>query len=280
MDRLVWKAGPHELDCSSRTLVMGIINVTPDSFSDGGRYLDHEAAVAHGIALAREGADIVDVGGESTRPGSDPVTPTEEVDRVLPVVKRLAAETPAPISIDTRRAEVAGAAVDAGASIVNDVSAGRDPEMFEAVRDSGAGLVLMHMHGEPKTMQDEPLDRDVVRIVRDALAERVSAAEEEGVPRDRLAIDPGLGFGKTSEGSLRLMREVDAFLDLSLPVVVGPSRKSFIGTALGDLPVDERLEGTAGAVAYLASRGAHVIRVHDVREMVRVVRVVDAITRA
>jgi dihydropteroate synthase len=280
MDRLVWKAGPHQLDCSSRTLVMGIINVTPDSFSDGGRYLDHEAAVAHGIALAREGADIVDVGGESTRPGSDPVTPTEEVDRVLPVVKRLAAETPAPISIDTRRAEVAGAAVDAGASIVNDVSAGRDPEMFEAVRDSGAGLVLMHMHGEPKTMQDEPLDRDVVRIVRDALAERVSAAEEEGVPRDRLAIDPGLGFGKTSEGSLRLMREVDAFLDLGLPVVVGPSRKSFIGSALGDLPVDERLEGTAGAVAYLASRGAHVIRVHDVREMVRVVRVVDAITRA
>ena len=280
MDRLVWKAGPHQLDCSSRTLVMGIINVTPDSFSDGGRYLDHEAAVAHGIALAREGADILDVGGESTRPGSDPVTPAEEVDRVLPVVKRLAAETPAPISIDTRRAEVARAAVDAGASIVNDVSAGRDPEMFEAVRASGAGLVLMHMHGEPKTMQDEPLDRDVVRIVRDALAERVSAAEEEGVPRDRLAIDPGLGFGKTSEGSLRLMREVDAFLDLSLPVVVGPSRKSFIGMALGDLPVDERLEGTAGAVAYLASRGAHVIRVHDVREMVRVVRVVDAITRA
>jgi dihydropteroate synthase len=280
MDRLVWKAGPHELDCSSRTLVMGIINVTPDSFSDGGRYLDHEAAVAYGIALAGEGADILDVGGESTRPGSDPVTPGDEVDRVLPVVKRLVAETPAPISIDTRRAEVARAAVDAGASIVNDVSAGRDPEMFEAVRDSGAGLVLMHMHGEPKTMQDEPLDRDVVRIVRDGLAERVSAAEEQGVPRDRLAIDPGLGFGKTSEGSLRLMQEVDAFLELGLPVVVGPSRKSFIGMALGDLPVDERLEGTAGAVAYLASRGAHVIRVHDVREMVRVVRVVDAIIRA
>ena len=280
MDRLVWRAGPHELDCSSRTLVMGVINVTPDSFSDGGRYLDHEAAVAHGLELARDGADVLDVGGESTRPGSDPVSPQEELDRVLPVVKRLAAETQLPISIDTRRAEVARAAVDAGAAIVNDVSAGRDPDMFAAVRESGAGLVLMHMHGEPKTMQEEPLDRDVVRIVREALAERASAAEGEGVPRDRLAIDPGLGFGKTAEGSLRLMREVDALLDLGLPVVVGPSRKSFIGKALDDLPVDERLEGTAGAVAYLASRGAHVIRVHDVREMVRVVRVVDAIIRA
>jgi dihydropteroate synthase len=280
MDRLVWRAGPHELDCSSRTLVMGVINVTPDSFSDGGRYLDHEAAVAHGLDLARDGPDILDVGGESTRPGSDPVSPEEELNRVLPVVKRLAAETQLPISIDTRRAEVARAAVDAGASIVNDVSAGRDPEMFAAVRESGAGLVLMHMHGEPKTMQEEPLDRDVVRIVHEALTERASAAEGEGVPHDRLAIDPGLGFGKTVEGSLRLMRDVDAFLDLGLPVVVGPSRKSFIGKALDDLPVDERLEGTAGAVAYLASRGAHVIRVHDVREMVRVVRVVDAIIRA
>jgi dihydropteroate synthase len=280
MASLVWKAGPHELDCSSRTLVMGVINVTPDSFSDGGRYLDHEAAVAHGIELARDGADLLDVGGESTRPGSDPVTPDEERDRVLPVVKRLVAETKLPISIDTRRAEVARAAVDAGAAIVNDVAAGRDPEMFGAVRESGAGLVLMHMHGEPKTMQEDPLDRDVVRIVRKALAERVAAAEGEGVPRDRIAIDPGLGFGKTAEGSLRLMRHVDAFLDLDLPVVVGPSRKSFIGKALGDLPADQRLEGTAGAVAYLASRGAHVVRVHDVREMVRVLQVVDAIARA
>jgi dihydropteroate synthase len=280
MDRLVWRAGPHALDCSSRTLVMGVINVTPDSFSDGGRYLDHEAAVAHGIAQARAGADILDVGGESTRPGSDPVSPDEELGRVIPVVKRLAAETDLPISIDTRRAEVAGAAVDAGAAIVNDVSAGRDPEMFAVVHRAGAGLVLMHMHGEPKTMQEEPLDRDVVGIVHHELSERVAAAEREGVARDTLAIDPGLGFGKTAEGSLRLMRHVDAFLDLGLPLVVGPSRKSFIGKALGDLPVDQRLEGTAGAVAYLASRGAHVIRVHDVPEMVRVVRVVDAIARA
>jgi dihydropteroate synthase len=280
MDRLVWRVGPHELDCSSRTIVMGVINVTPDSFSDGGRYLDHEAAVAHGVALARDGADILDVGGESTRPGSDPVTDEEELDRVLPVVKRLVAEAQLPISIDTRRADVARAAVDAGAAIVNDVSAGRDPDMFAAVRDSGAGLVLMHMHGEPKSMQEEPLDRDVVRIVYDSLAERIAAAEGQGVPRAAIAVDPGLGFGKTAEGSLRLMRHVDAFLDLGLPVVVGPSRKSFIGKAVGDLPVDQRLEGTAGAAAFLASRGAHVLRVHDVREMVRVLRVVDAITHA
>jgi dihydropteroate synthase len=280
MDRLVWRARPHELDCSSRTLVMGVINVTPDSFSDGGRYLDHEAAVAHGIAQAEAGADILDVGGESTRPGSEPVSPDQELTRVIPVVKRLAVETNLPISIDTRRAEVAAAALDAGAAIVNDVSAGRDPEMFGVVRRTGAGLVLMHMHGEPQTMQEEPLDRDVVGIVHHDLSERAAAAEREGVPHDRVAIDPGLGFGKTAEGSLRLMRHVDAFLDLGLPLVVGPSRKSFIGKALGDLPVDMRLEGTAGAVAYLASRGAHVIRVHDVPEMVRVVRVVDAIARA
>jgi dihydropteroate synthase len=279
MDRLIWRAGPHELDCS-RTLVMGVLNVTPDSFSDGGRFLANEVAVAHGLEMARDGADILDVGGESTRPGSDPVTSGNELARVVPVVKRLAAETDVPISIDTRRAGVASDAIDAGASIVNDVSAGRDPKMFGTVRDTGAGLVLMHMHGEPRTMQEEPLDRDVVRIVHDELASRVSAAESEGIPRDRLAIDPGLGFGKSAEGSLRLMKHIEAFLDLGLPVVVGPSRKSFIGMALDDAPVDQRLEGTAGAVAFLASRGAHVVRVHDAREMVRVVRVVDAIAGA
>jgi dihydropteroate synthase len=278
--RLIWRAGSHEIDCSERTLVMGVLNVTPDSFSDGGRFLDHEAAVSHGLEMARDGADIIDVGGESTRPGSEPVTPDEEQARVLPVVKRLAAETDVPISIDTRRAQVARAAMDAGAAIVNDVSAGGDPEMFGSVRDGGAGLVLMHMHGEPRTMQDEPLDRDVVRLVREELASRVDAAESEGISRDHLAVDPGLGFGKTAEGSLRLMKHVDEFLDMGLPVMVGPSRKSFIGKALGDAPVDRRLEGTAGAVAYLAFRGAHVVRVHDVGEMVRVVRVVDAIARA
>jgi dihydropteroate synthase len=256
---------------------MGVLNVTPDSFSDGGRFLDHEAAVAHGINMAEEGADLLDVGGESTRPGSESVTVEEELGRVLPVVKRLAAEVDAPISIDTRKPDVAAAALDAGAVIVNDVSGARDPSMFDVVRATGVGLVLMHMLGEPKTMQAEPRYGDVVGEVRSYLAERADAAVAAGIDRDRLAIDPGLGFGKAYQHNLTLMRDVDSFLDLGLPVVVGPSRKSFIGTALGDVPVDHRLEGTAGAVAWMAGRGAHIVRVHDVAEIVRMLRVVDAI---
>jgi len=259
---------------------MGILNVTPDSFSDGGRFLDHEAAVRHGLAMVSDGADLVDVGGESTRPGSDPVSAADEIDRVVPVIKRLAAELPdVPVSIDTRKADVAEAALDAGATIVNDVSAGADPRMFEVAREAGAGLVLMHMKGEPKTMQEAPHYDDVVREVRDYLAGRVDAAEAAGIERDRLCVDPGLGFGKTSGHSLRLMRDVDALLDVGRPVLVGPSRKSFIGKVLGT-EVDDRVEGTAAAVAYMASRGAHIVRVHDVLEMVRVVRVVDAVVRS
>ena len=259
---------------------MGILNVTPDSFSDGGRYLDHEAAVEHGLRMVEEGADLLDVGGESTRPGSDAVSVEDELARVLPVIKRLAAEVDIPISIDTRKAEVAAPALDAGASIVNDVSAGRDRRMFEVTRAAGAGLVLMHMLGEPKTMQEEPRYEDVVREVHDYLDERIEDAEDAGIGRDRIAADPGLGFGKTSRHSLELMRSIDAFLDLGVPIVVGPSRKSFIGAALGDAPVDQRLEGTAGAVAWLAGRGAHILRVHDVETMVKVVSVVDAIRSA
>ena len=280
MARLVWRVGERELDCSARTLVMGILNVTPDSFSDGGRFLDHEAAVRHGLAMAGDGADIVDVGGESTRPGSDPVSAADEIDRVVPVIKRLAAELPdVPVSIDTRKADVAEAALDAGATIVNDVSAGEDPRMFEVARAAGAGLVLMHMKGEPKTMQEAPRYDDVVGEVRDYLAARVAAAEAAGMERDRLCIDPGLGFGKTSEHSLLLMKEIDGLFGVGRPVLVGPSRKSFIGTVLGG-DVTDRAEGTAAAVAYMVSRGAHVVRVHDVREMVRVVRVIDAIVRS
>lgn len=256
---------------------MGVLNVTPDSFSDGGRFLDHEAAVAHGIRMADDGADVLDVGGESTRPGSDAVSVEDELGRVVPVVKRLAAETDVPISIDTRKPRVAAAALDAGAVVVNDVSAGGDSGMFEVARDWGAGLVLMHMLGEPKTMQVEPHYRDVVGEVLSYLRSRVDAATGAGIDRDRLCVDPGLGFGKTYRDDLILMRDVEAFLELGLPVLVGPSRKSFIGTALGDLPVDQRLEGTGGAVAWMAGRGAHIVRVHDVPEMVRLLRVVDAI---
>jgi dihydropteroate synthase len=272
--------GDRVLDFGRGTLVMGVLNVTPDSFSDGGRFLDHEAAVAHGVAMAQEGAAILDVGGESTRPGSEAVTVEDELSRVLPVVKRLAAEVEGvdlPISIDTRKPEVARAAVDAGAVLINDVSGAREPGMLEVVAATGAGLVLMHMLGEPKTMQAEPTYEDVVREVHDYLSGRIEAAEAAGLARDRLAVDPGLGFGKNFEHSLELMRKVDAFLDLGVPVVVGPSRKSFIGTALGDAPVEERLEGTIGAAAWMAGRGVHVVRVHDVGPVVRALRVVDEI---
>jgi dihydropteroate synthase len=267
----------RSLECGPRTLVMGVLNVTPDSFSDGGRFLDHEAAVAHGLRMAEDGAVILDVGGESTRPGSDEVTVEEELARVVPVIKRLAAEVDMPLSIDTRKPEVARAALDAGAVAVNDVSGAREPEMIEVVAASGAGLVLMHMLGEPKTMQVEPRYEDVVREVRAYLADRLDAAETAGIDRDRLAVDPGLGFGKTYEHNLELMRDIDGFFDLGVPVVVGPSRKSFIGTALGELPVDERLEGTIGAAAWMAGKGAHVVRVHDVGSVARALRVVDAI---
>jgi len=273
---LWWRFGDRALDCASRTHVMGVLNVTPDSFSDGGLFLDPEAAVRRGIELAAEGADVIDVGGESTRPGSDPVPAEVEMDRVVPVIKRLAAEVDVPLSIDTRKPEVARAGLDAGAAIVNDISGGRDARMLEVVADTGAGLVLMHMLGDPKTMQAEPRYDDVVAEVKAYLGQRVEAAVQAGIDRDRLCVDPGIGFGKKLEHNLELLRNVDAFAELGRPVLVGPSRKSFLGKLLG-AEVDDRLEGTAAAVAWLAARGAHILRVHDVREMVRVVRVVDAI---
>lgn len=258
---------------------MGILNVTPDSFSDGGLFLDPEAAVARARRMVEEGADIVDVGGESTRPGSDPVPPEEERKRILPVIEALAPELDVPISVDTRRAEVAAAALGAGATIVNDVTAGADPEMFAVVRDASAGMVLMHMKGEPKTMQQDPRYDDVVAEVRAYLEARLEAAAAAGIEADRLCVDPGIGFGKTLEHNLLLLRHVDALVDLGRPVLVGPSRKSFIG-ALLDLPADQRVEGTLGAISWLAGRGVHAVRVHDVREAVRALRVVDAIARA
>jgi dihydropteroate synthase len=274
-----WRIGERLMDCSVRTHVMGVINVTPDSFSDGGRFFDPEVAVAAGIRMVAEGADFLDVGGESTRPASEPVPASEEIDRVVPVIKRLAGEVDVPISVDTRKAEVGRAALDAGASIVNDVTAGADPDMFDVVREAGAGMVLMHMRGDPKTMQQLTDYQDVVADVRAYLAGRVDAATSAGIDRQRLAVDPGLGFAKTAEDNYLLMKEVSAFLELDRPLLVGPSRKSFIGKVLGT-EVDERLEGTAGAVAWLAGQGAHVLRVHDVRAMVRVIRVVDAIRHA
>jgi dihydropteroate synthase len=278
-DSLVWRAGTHEIRCGERTLVMGILNVTPDSFSDGGQFLDPARAVEHGLRMVEDGADLVDVGGESTRPGSDPVPANEERDRVLPVIERLAESTSVPISVDTMKPEVAADAIKAGASIVNDVSGARDPAMLQVVRDSDAGLVLMHMLGEPKTMQSEPHYDDVVREVHAYLRERELAAIGAGITKDRLCVDPGIGFGKTADHNLTLLKHCFAFRDLGVPVLFGTSRKAFLGHLLEAEPGD-RLEGTIATTVWLASRGVHIVRVHDVRETTRALRVVEAIRSA
>lgn len=280
-DPLIWRIGGRDIDVLERTLVMGVLNVTPDSFSDGGLFDDVEAAVQRGLEMVSEGADILDVGGESTRPGADPVPADEERERVVPVIKRLAAEVgdDAFVSVDTMKAAVADAACAMGASIVNDVSAGRDPAMFGTAASAGAALVLMHMQGDPQTMQAEPQYDDVVAEVRDDLRGRLDVAVAAGVERERLCVDPGIGFGKTIDHNLMLMREIETLTELGRPVLVGPSRKSFIGKLL-DVEMDERVEGTAAAVAWLVGHGANIVRVHDVKEMARVVKVVDAIVRA
>ena len=276
----LWRVGDRAFDCSERTLVMGILNVTPDSFSDGGRFEDPHAAIEHGSRLVDDGADIVDVGGESTRPGSDPVSAEEELRRVRPVIRGLVERHPAhPISIDTRKAEVAAAAIEAGATIVNDVSGARDPAMFDTVREHDASMVLMHMKGDPRTMQEAPSYEDVVAEVKEYLRERVEAAEFAGVDPECVVVDPGIGFGKDLEHNLELLRRIDELLELGRPMLIGPSRKRFIGTIL-DLPEDERLEGTEGAVAWAVARGVHAVRVHDVKQIVRAVRVIDAIAKA
>ncbi|HKF91455.1 MAG TPA: dihydropteroate synthase [Acidimicrobiia bacterium] len=275
--------------CGARAAVMGIVNVTPDSFSDGGLFLDPDAAVAHGIALAGQGADVLDVGGESTRPGAAPVPADEELRRVLPVVERLAAETSVPISVDTTKAAVARAALDAGATVVNDVSAGRlDPDILGVAAEAGAGYVVMHMQGEPRTMQADPHYDDVVAQVGDFLADRVDAARAAGVAEDAIAADPGIGFGKTVEHNLRLLAGLPALVErVRVPVMVGTSRKTFVGKLLaragaasGDLPVDQREEGTLATVVWAVERGASIVRVHDVLPAVRAVRLLDALRGA
>ena len=275
----IWRCGPHVIPLGRRTLVMGIVNATPDSFSDGGSYANVDDAVKHAIQMVADGAELVDVGGESTRPGSDVVAPEEEIHRVLPVIRWIVDELPdVPVSIDTRKPAVARAALEGGASIVNDVSAGADPAMFGVVGEADAGMVLMHMKGEPKTMQDDPSYYDVVAEVRGFLGDRVEAAVGAGIDLERLCIDPGIGFGKTLEHNLAILHDIRAFHHLGVPVLVGPSRKRFIGT-LTDTDVDDRIEGTAGVVAWCAAEGVDIIRVHDVKEMTRVVRVVYAIAR-
>ncbi|HKH26236.1 MAG TPA: dihydropteroate synthase [Acidimicrobiia bacterium] len=275
--------------CGARAAVMGIVNVTPDSFSDGGRFLDVDAAVAHGIDLARQGADVLDVGGESTRPGASPVPADEELRRVVPVVERLSAATNVPVSIDTTKAVVARAALDAGATVVNDVSAGRlDPDILSVTAAAGAGYVAMHMQGEPRTMQAHPHYDDVVGEVGDFLAGRIDAVRAAGVADGAIAADPGIGFGKTVEHNLRLLACLPALAErVRVPVMVGTSRKTFVGKLLaragaasGDLPVDEREEGTLATVVWAVERGASIVRVHDALPAARAIRLLDALHAA
>ncbi|MBN2130465.1 MAG: dihydropteroate synthase [Sedimentisphaerales bacterium] len=264
-----------ELNCrgkvlavDERPLIMGILNVTPDSFSDGGDYLDTAAAVARGLEMVAQGADLLDVGGESTRPGSESLPADEQIRRVAPVLWTLARETQVPLSIDTTLSSVAEAALDAGASIINDVSALRgDSEMAPLAAQAGVPVVLMHMLGTPRIMQKNPEYEDVVAEVRAFLAERMAFAEAAGVPRSQLVVDPGIGFGKTLEHNLLLLQNIESLLSLGTPVLIGPSRKAFIGKVLDVAQPKDRVIGTAAAVAVAVRAGAHILRVHDVQEM-------------
>jgi dihydropteroate synthase len=259
-----------------RFSVMGVVNVTPDSFSDGGLYLDAEAAIGHGLRLAGEGAAILDVGGQSTRPGAEPVGTEVEMNRVVPVVARLAGEG-LRVSIDTSKLEVARAALDAGATIVNDVAAFRfAPELAALVAERRAACVLIHMLGEPRTMQQDPQYEDVVSDVRAFLEERLAFAVDEGVPEECVWLDPGIGFGKSVEHNLELLRRLDEIVAIGRPVVIGTSRKSFLGKLTGGRPEAERLPGTIATNVLALERGASVFRVHDVAPVVDALAVAAA----
>jgi dihydropteroate synthase len=258
------------------TKLMGVVNVTPDSFSDGGMYLDPEAAIFHGRELAEAGAEILDVGGESTRPGAEPVGVEEELRRVVPVIRGLSG-TQCRISVDTSKAAVAAEALDAGAEIVNDVTALRgDPEMGGLCAERGATVVLMHMLGDPRTMQEDPRYGDVVDDVKAFLAERLEAAVAAGIDEERVWLDPGIGFGKTAAHNMELLRRLGELLDLGRPLVIGTSRKSFIGKVDGS-PADRRLGGTIASSVLAAAEGADVLRVHDVAELRQALAVATAI---
>ena len=268
-------------DFSERPFIMGIVNVTPDSFSDGGSYFSPEQAVAHGLRLAEEGADIIDIGGESTRPGAAPVSAAEETERVLPVIAELAANIDVPLSIDTTKAEVARKALAAGAEIVNDVSALRfDPEMGDVVAAARVPVVLMHMRGTPRTMQYDIHYQSLIDDIREFLEERIEYAVSVGIALENIIIDPGIGFGKSIEqDNLSILKNLAAFTELDRPVLVGTSRKGFIGKLLGT-PAHEREEGTAATVAIAIYNGAHMVRVHDVKSMKMVAAVANDIRKS
>jgi dihydropteroate synthase len=277
IETLSWQCGPRTFFCGARTLIAGVLNVTPDSFSDGGQFVDVNAAVEHALAMAAEGADMIDIGGESSRPGSDPVPLEEELRRVLPVIEGIRAASDVPISVDTTKAEVVRRAIGLGVEIVNDISAlCADPAMAPLIADKGVGVILMHMRGAPRTMQQGPEHNDVIAEVEAFLEERMNAAIRAGIEIEQICVDPGIGFGKTLEHNLELIAAGWRFRALGTPLLVGMSRKSFIG-ALLDLPANERLEGSLAAAVTAVLRGADILRVHDVRETRRAVTIADAI---
>lgn len=271
------KCGKYCLKLSERTYIMGILNVTPDSFSDGGLYNDVEQAVLHAKKMVEEGVDIIDVGGESTRPGAKRVTAEEELRRVRPVIERLVNEVSVPISIDTYKSHVARVCLDLGCHLVNDISGLRfSPEMKEIVAEYGVAVIIMHIKGTPEDMQKAPEYRCVISEITSYFRQRIKEALESGIKRDKIIIDPGIGFGKRTSHNLEIIKRLREFKSLGYPILIGTSRKSLIGNVL-NLPVEERLEGTGASVALSIMNGANIIRVHDVREMVRVAKMVDAI---
>lgn len=260
-----------------RIWLMGVLNVTPDSFYDGGRFFDQEKAISRGLELAAQGIDILDIGGESSRPGSEPIPPEEELKRVMPVIKSIRPRVQCLLSIDTTKAVVAKAAIEEGAEIINDISALRaDPEMSRIVAKNKAGLILMHMKGTPKTMQINPSYQEVISEITSFFQERMAVAQDAGIKPEQIILDPGIGFGKRLEDNLRLINELDSFLFLGRPLLVGISRKSFIGQIL-NLPPEERLEGTIASAIISYLRGASILRVHDPTAINRAIRVVEAI---
>lgn len=274
---MVWRAGGFTFNFPGPALIMGIVNVTPDSFSDGGRFLDPEAATERALELIQQGAAIVDVGGESTRPGADSVSEAEELKRVIPVVERLAPRLKIPISIDTQKPAVARIALQSGASIVNDIAASRsDPEMWRVVAEAGAGYVCMHMQGTPKTMQANPVYRDVVEEVEEFWRDRLEKIEGAGVSREQVVLDPGFGFGKALEHNLQLLAAWPRLTKMKRPLVLGVSRKSFMGR-LPECGVNDRLTASLACSCWVSASGAQIIRTHDVSETLAAVRMIEAI---
>ncbi|HDD65036.1 MAG TPA: dihydropteroate synthase [Firmicutes bacterium] len=275
---MVWKIRDEILQIK-KPLIMGILNVTPDSFYDGGRYFNLDKAIERAKEMEKEGADIIDVGGESSRPGSEPVSEEEEIRRVLPVIKTLAKELNIPVSCDTYKSKVAEKAIEGGAKIINDISAFRfDEKLFDIVKNSGCGYVLMHMKGTPKDMQKSPYYEDVIGEIHRFFEEKIKFIAENGMEIERVVIDPGIGFGKRVEDNLMILKNLDKFTDFNRPILIGTSRKSFIGKIL-DVDTEERMEGTISSNVYSFIKGARIFRVHDVKETKRALMIAEAIEK-